>query len=304
MSEETGLLHQQQMSNTKIWFLAARPKTLWAAVAPVIIGCALAYADNGWHWQSALAALFGAVMIQIGTNFANDYADFKRGTDANERLGPMRVTQAGLVKPEVMKKATAFVFALAVLAGIYLVWRGGWPIIVIGLLSILFGILYTSGPYPLGYNGLGEIFVLIFFGPVAVGGTYYVQTLQINLTVLLLGLSPGLFSIAILTVNNLRDIKGDKRAGKKTLAVRFGTGFARFQYVFSIAVAVVIPLLVYFYSFERIYSLISLLTLLAAIPAFKLILSKTEGVALNDLLAKTGILLLLFSLLFSIGWIL
>lgn len=304
MPEESGLKYQQKMTKMKIWFLAARPKTLWAAVSPVIIGCALAYADNGWHWLSALASLFGAVMIQIGTNFANDYADFKKGTDAEERLGPVRVTQAGLVKPEVMKKATAFVFGLAVLAGFYLVWRGGWPVVVIGLLSILFGILYTSGPYPLGYNGLGEIFVLIFFGPVAVGGTYYVQTFQINTTVLLLGLSPGLFSIAILTVNNLRDIKGDKKAGKKTLAVRFGAGFARFQYVFSVVVAVVIPSLLYFYSSERVYSLISLITLLAAVPVFRLILSKAEGVILNEILAKTGVLLLLFSLLVSIGWIL
>ncbi len=145
--------------------MAARPKTLWAAIAPVIIGIALAAEAGGMHIPSALAALFGAVMIQIGTNLANDYFDYKKGTDQPGRLGPMRVTQAGLVTPQTMRKAIMVVFGLALLVGIYLVWRGGWPIVAVGLLSILFGLLYTAGPYPLGYNGLGDIFVLIFFGP-------------------------------------------------------------------------------------------------------------------------------------------
>ena len=284
--------------------MAARPKTLWAAIAPVIIGTAMAYADGGWHWPSALAALSGAVLIQIGTNFANDYSDFKKGTDAGERLGPVRVTQAGLVKPSTMKRTTAIVFSLAIIAGAYLVWRGGWPIAVIGGLSILFGLLYTAGPYPLGYNGLGEIFVLVFFGPVAVGGTYYVQTLSINTTVLLAGLSPGLFSVAILTVNNLRDINGDARAGKRTLAVRFGPRFARYEYIACVVVASLLPLLLFINSGGHVYSLAVLVVIPVAIPTFIKVLTKSDGPALNDALAATGRLLLVFAVLFSCGWVL
>ena len=178
-------------STMEIWILAARPKTLWAAIAPVIIGTAIAYDSGAAAWLPALAALFGAVAIQIGTNLANDYFDYTKGTDAGNRLGPLRVTQAGLVKPKTMKLATVVAFLLASVAGAYLVWRGGWPILIIGVLSILSGVFYTAGPYPLGYNGLGDIFVLIFFGPVAVGGTYYVQTLSIDWTVLVAGLAPG-----------------------------------------------------------------------------------------------------------------
>ena len=214
-------------SSLDVWIMASRPKTLWAAIAPVIIGTAMAYGEQQGHLLSAILATLAAVFIQIGTNFANDYFDYFKGADEEDRLGPTRVTQAGLVKPETMKRATILVFSLAVLAGSYLMWRGGWPIITIGVLSILFGILYTAGPYPLGYNGLGDIFVLIFFGVVAVGGTYYVQTLEIDYLVILAGLSPGLFSMAILTVNNLRDVKSDFKAGKLTLAVRFGENFAR-----------------------------------------------------------------------------
>ena len=202
-------------SRVQIWIMAARPKTLWAAVAPVAMGIAMAADAGGMHIPAALAALFGAVMIQIGTNLANDYFDYRKGTDQPGRLGPTRVTQAGLVTPHAMRIAITVTFSLAVVAGAYLVWRGGWPIVAVGLLSILFGFLYTAGPYPLGYNGLGDIFVLIFFGPVAVGGTYYVQTLDINTAVLIAGLAPGLFSVAILTVNNLRDIGTDAEAGKK-----------------------------------------------------------------------------------------
>ncbi|MFZ5980218.1 MAG: 1,4-dihydroxy-2-naphthoate polyprenyltransferase [Candidatus Zixiibacteriota bacterium] len=292
------------MSRLKVWVLASRPKTLWAAVAPVIIGTALACADSAGHPLSALAAMFGAVMIQIGTNFANDYLDYKKGTDTAERLGPMRVTQAGLVKPTTMKRATALIFLLAVLAGLFLVWRGGWPIVVIGLCSILFGVLYTGGPYPLGYNGLGEIFVLIFFGPVAVGGTYYVQALDINALVVLAGTAPGLFSVAILTVNNLRDIDGDREAGKKTLAVRFGRSFSRWEYLLSIVIASLIPATMVVISGQRYYALVAMVVIVLAIPTFKTVFTRTEGEKLNNALAATGKLLLIFSLIFSIGWLL
>lgn len=287
-----------------VWVLAARPKTLWAAVAPVLIGTAMAFGDRAGHWPSALAALVGAVSIQIGTNFANDYFDFKKGADQHERLGPTRMTQAGLIKPYAMRTATIFAFSLALLVGIYLVWRGGWPIAIIGLLSILLGIMYTGGPYPLGYHGLGEVFVLIFFGPVAVGGTYYVQALDINSIVLLAGLPPGLFSVAILAVNNLRDIKSDELAGKKTLAVLFGRTFARMEYLLAITIATLLPVFFCLTTHRHFFSLLTLLVLLAAAPAFKTLLGKTDGPALNNVLAATGMLLLLYSVIFSVGWLL
>jgi 1,4-dihydroxy-2-naphthoate octaprenyltransferase len=287
-----------------VWVHAARPKTLWAAIAPVLIGTAMAFDSKEGHWLSALAVLLGAVLIQIGTNFANDYFDFKKGADQYERLGPTRVTQAGLVTPQAMKAATLATFSLAVLAGIYLVVRGGWPIVVIGLLSILFALLYTAGPYPLAYYGLGDVFVLIFFGPVAVGGTYYVQALSIHEIVVLAGLSPGLFSVAILTVNNLRDTRSDSLAGKKTLAVRFGPSFARMEYLLCLIIASLLPVLFYVTTQKHRYTMATALVPIAAIPAFRSVFGKAEGQALNNVLAATGKLLLLYSVVFSIGWLL
>ncbi len=289
-------------STLKIWLMASRPKTLAAAIAPVIIGSAMAFQSGGFHIRAALAALFGAVMIQIGTNFANDYFDYKSGADDNDRLGPTRATQAGLVAPSTMKTATAVAFGLAFAAGIYLVWRGGWPIVAIGLFSIAFGVLYTAGPFPLAYTGLADPFVLLFFGPVAVGGTYYVQTLQINPTVILIGLAPGLFSVAILTVNNLRDIKSDRLAGRKTLPVRFGVRFARYEYLLSILIAALLPTIICTITRRQFYSALALLILLPAIGSIRKVFT-VDGVVLNDVLAATGRLLLLFSLIFSIGWI-
>jgi 1,4-dihydroxy-2-naphthoate octaprenyltransferase len=287
-----------------VWVLAARPKTLFAASAPVIIGIAMAWEAGGFHFPSALAALLGALLIQIGTNYANDYSDHKSGVDTHERLGPTRATQAGLVTPGQMKTATAVVFGLALLVGIYLVYRGGWSIVIIGLTSILWGVLYTAGPYPLGYNGLADLFVLMYFGPVAVGGTYYVQTLEITLPVVLIGFSPGLFSVAILTINNLRDIEGDRRAGKKTLAARFGRTFARLEYVMTVGIACLIPAAVVLSYRSHWYAAAACVALPAAIPAFRTAFRATDGPTLNDLLATTGKLLLLFAVLFSVGWIL
>ena len=291
-------------SPMSVWVLASRPKTLWAAVAPVIIGSAMAFSAGKGHLFSAILAGLSAIFIQIGTNFANDYFDFVRGADQKGRLGPTRVTQAGLVKPVVMKRATVLVFGLAVLAGIYLIWRGGWPVLIIGILSILFGILYTAGPYPLGYNGLGDIFVLIFFGVVAVSGTYYVQALEINALVILAGLSPGLFSMAILTVNNLRDVQSDIKAGKLTLAVRFGENFARWEYLLSVLIACLIPILLFFLTNSHLYALAASLVFVAAIPSIKTIFEQKPGIIFNQVLATTGKLLLIYSLLFSIGWVL
>lgn len=288
----------------RVWLLALRPKTLWAAVAPVLMGTAMAFSDGKLHWPSAAVALLGALLIQIGTNFANDYFDYVHGADDGSRLGPTRATQAGWVTPRAMKHAFILVFALAFVLGLYLVWRGGWPIFVAGVLSILFGVLYTGGPFPLGYNGLGDLFVLIFFGPVAVGGTYYVQALDINSIVLIAGLAPGLISTAILTVNNLRDIHTDRAAGKKTLVVRFGVTFARWEYLLSFLLACLLPILLAVMKGGGYYSIITVGVLLAALPAIRTVFRESGSPVLNGVLADTGKLLLLYSVAFSVGWVL
>lgn len=291
------------LKKIKIWIEAARPKTLWASVAPVIIGTAMAYSDGKWDPLVAILTLLSAVMIQIGTNFANDYYDHFKGADTPDRIGPVRATGSGLVKPATMKIAFFLAFGLSVLFGLYLISIGGWPIIIIGTLSILFGILYTGGPFPLGYKGLGELFVLIFFGPVAVGGTYYLQTLEINLTVILAGLSPGLISTALLTVNNLRDIHTDEKAGKRTLAVRFGPIFARTEYFVSILIACLMPLVLLIVDPGHPYSLAAILVIILAGHPVKSVLFDEISPELNIALASTGKILLLYSLVFSLGWI-
>ena len=291
-------------SKTKIWLLAIRPKTLWAAVAPVIIGTAMAFEAGSFQLLAGAAALFGGTMIQIGTNLANDFFDFKKGADSRRELGPVRVTQAGLVTPGEIKTAMVLAFSLAFLAGIYLVYLGGWPIVAIGILSITFGVLYTATKLALGYSGLADFFVLIFFGPVATGGTYYVQTLEINVIVILAGLAPGLFSVAILTVNNLRDIETDRNADKKTLAVRFGAAFAKAEYVFAIVIASLIPLIIYLTTSEHIKATIAAVVILLSLRPIRKVLKNTDGTELNSVLAQTAQILLLYSLLFAIGWLL
>ncbi|HPO15426.1 MAG TPA: 1,4-dihydroxy-2-naphthoate polyprenyltransferase [Candidatus Hydrogenedentes bacterium] len=292
------------INTCKIWFLAARPKTLPAGIAPVLIGTAMAIEDRVFHAPSAVGALLGAILIQIGTNYANDYFDFVKGTDNSDRLGPARATQQGWVTPRQMMVAAILVFALAFGIGLYLIYRGGVPILIIGLLSILCGVLYTGGPYPLGYLGLGEVFVLIFFGPVAVAGTYYVQAQQMYWAPIVAGLAPGLFSVAILTVNNLRDIEGDRLSGKKTLAVRFGVSFARYEYLLSIILAsILVPWWLAAGTGGHCAVLLASFVPLAGIPPI-IGVFKRSGPFLNQVLASTGKLLLLYTLLFSIGWVL
>lgn len=264
----------------------------------------MAYGDNVFHWLSASIALVCALLIQVGTNLVNDYSDFKKGTDDQERIGPLRVTQAGLVTPKQMKLAIWLVFSFTVIISLYLVYRGGWPIVIIGALSIMSGIMYTAGPLPLGYHGLGDIFVLIFFGPVAVAGTYYVQALTVNWIVIVAGLAPGFLSVAILTVNNLRDIEGDKKSGKKTLAVRFGKGFAMKEYFFSLLLACFIPVIIYLISGRYGMASLALLTLFLSANVLRTVFSKSDGPSLNNALAMTGKLLLVYGILFSAGWIL
>jgi len=289
----------------KIWIDAARPRTLPAAAAPVIMGTALAVGDGGFHAAAAAAAMLGAVLIQIAANYANDYYDYLKGADTGERIGPQRATQAGLVAPRQMRFATAAVLFLAALPGLYLVYRGGWPILVVGILSMLFAVLYTGGPLPLGYIGVADAFVLVFFGPVAVAGTYYVQTQTVGLIPLLAGLAPGLISTAILTVNNLRDIEQDGRAGKKTLAVRFGITFARWEYLLSISAAIItVPPCLCILEGGRWGSLAAWFMIFPACRTIQTVFKKRDGAILNACLAATGKILLGFSLLFSAGWLL
>ncbi len=279
-----------------------RPKTLGAAVAPVLVGTAMAWADGGFHAPAALCAFLGALLIQIGTNFSNDYADFLKGADTGARKGPLRVTQAGLVAPETMKRATILVFALAVVAGLYLIWRGGWPILVVGVLAIFSGVLYTVGRYALAYLGLADLFVLVFFGPVAVGGTYYVQALDIDAVVLVAGLAPGLLSTAILLVNNVRDVDEDRQAGKRTLVVRLGKPFGIALYAFCVAAAVLIPVGLFLATGRHPWAMAVLLAAPPALPILRKLRTETDPAALNPLLGATGRLLLLYSVLFSVGW--
>ncbi|MEX2466826.1 MAG: 1,4-dihydroxy-2-naphthoate polyprenyltransferase [Gemmatimonadota bacterium] len=229
------------ISPARAWLLAARPRTLTAAVAPVAAGTGLAAYHGVAALGPALAALVGAALIQIGTNLANDYYDFIRGGDTDERVGPMRVTQAGILKPEEVRRGMVFVLGLAVVVGAYLVWVGGWPILAIGLASVACAVLYTGGPFPLAYHGLGDLFVFVFFGLVAVGGTYYVQGLAWPPDAWLVGVGLGAVSTAILVVNNLRDIPTDTRAGKRTLAVRIGPGATKAEYVLLLLMAFAVP---------------------------------------------------------------
>ncbi|MCC6143596.1 MAG: 1,4-dihydroxy-2-naphthoate polyprenyltransferase [Candidatus Hydrogenedentes bacterium] len=292
------------MGKAKAWALAARPKTLPAGAMPVVMGAALAAADGTFHGLSVLCALVGALLIQIGTNYANDYFDFVKGTDTADRVGPTRATQAGLVTPREMKWATILVLALAFVPGAYLIYRGGLPILAIGLFSVLFAILYTGGPFPLGYIGVADLFVLIFFGPVAVGGTYYVQAQHIDSIAIIAGLAPGLVSTAILTVNNLRDIEGDRVAGKKSLAVRFGRTFARGEYLLTLVAGMgVVPLAVCLLANGHWFALAASLTLLPALRPLRIVFTSTDGPALNQVLAATGKLLVIFTIVFSAGWL-
>ena len=290
-------------NNFSAWILASRPKTLPAAISPVLMGTTIAFADGGVHWLSAFLALFGALMIQIGTNLANDYFDHKHGKDTQERLGPIRVTQAGLVSDHAMKLAISIVFTAAFVAGIYLVYRAGWPIVIIGLLSLLFGMIYTAGPFPLAYLGIADLFAFLFFGPIALAGTYYAQTLDMNWVVLVAGIAPGCFSIALLTVNNLRDVDEDRGTNKKTLIVRLGKSYGRSQYLVSMILAALIPIVLWQMTSSHSGVLITLLALIFSIPAIRGMFGGAQGRGLNQTLAQTGKTQLIYTLLFIIGWL-
>jgi 1,4-dihydroxy-2-naphthoate octaprenyltransferase len=269
-------------------------------MAPVIAASALAFYHGVFRPGPASAALAGALLLQVGANFANDFMDFQKGTDANGRLGPTRVTTAGLLSLRAVQIGTGVVFGLAGLCGLYLAWEAGWPVVVIGLLSILAALAYTGGPYPLGYHGLGEVFVFLFFGLAAVGGTYYVQALSYGAGVAALSIPLGLLIVAILVVNNLRDIPGDRAAGKRTLAARFGEEWARREYLSCLALAYLAPLVAALAGLLPWWNLLSWLSIPMALGLGQAV-SRDSGRALNRSLGGTGNLTLVYALLTAVG---
>jgi 1,4-dihydroxy-2-naphthoate octaprenyltransferase len=287
----------------RIWVMAARPRTLPAAIAPVLVGTAAAYFWVGHlpRWGAFVAALVGSIFIQIGTNLANDYSDAKRGADAADRLGPVRVTSSGLVTPARVLRATWIAFAVAIAAGIYLAAVAGIVILLIGAASIVAGVLYTGGPRPYGYAGLGEVFVFLFFGLVAVNGSYYVQLEQLDALPLGLSIAIGFLATAILVVNNVRDLETDRRAGKLTLAVRMGRENAINLYRLLIVGAFVVLPLALWAGEASAWPMIGWLAAPLALKPLRIVSSRTDGPALNGALAATGAVLGAFSLLVTIG---
>jgi 1,4-dihydroxy-2-naphthoate octaprenyltransferase len=285
----------------KAWLLAIRPKTLGASLAPVILGSAISTTTVKVSWPLFGLTLLGAILLQIGSNLVNDYYDFLKGSDGHDRLGPTRVMQAGLVSATEMKNAIAAVFILATFVGAALIWVGGWPIFLIGVLSIACAIAYTAGPFPLAYLGLGDIFVFWFFGPVAVCGTYYLQTHRWDLEPFLMSLSLGALAVAILTVNNVRDYNEDLKSQKKTVVVRFGSDYGKFQYTACLLLSFILPTIYYYLGYSPCGTLLSLGLFLFSIPMIKSIWS-SQGAALNKLLAQTAQFLVLYSLVNAYAW--
>ena len=291
--------------SARIWIQAARPKTLAAAVTPVLIGSAIARADGAYHNGVFIAALLGAILIQIGTNYANDYFDFAKGADDDAtRLGPTRAVAAGQVSPKAMRTAFLLVFLLAIAVGAYLVWHAGWPVVVIGLVGVALGILYTGGPAPLAYVGLGDLAVLVYFGPVAVAGTYFVHARTWSAESVVAGLGPGFLATALLAINNLRDVDQDREANKRTLTVRFGRQFAKFEIYACFAGAMLIPaVLVVAFGQYAGFLATSLLPLLIGSAVLYQIRRAQPGDRLDDALKGMGLVLLFYGLAFAGMWL-
>jgi 1,4-dihydroxy-2-naphthoate octaprenyltransferase len=281
-----------------VWISAARLRTLPAAIVPVIVGTAVARACGGIAWGPALAALAGAIAIQIGTNFANDVFDAEKGADTAERIGPLRAVSAGLISAAQMKRAMIAAFAVASAFGLYLVASAGWPIVAIGIASIISGIAYTGGPWPLGYHGLGDVFVMVFFGFVAVCGTVFVQLHAVPCLAWWAAIPVGSLATAILVVNNLRDRGTDVRAGKRTLAVRFGRRAALVEYALLLAAAYAVPIAL---AVHHPWRALPVITAPLALVRLGQLAAASDGPTFNGLLAATGQLLLLHGVLFSAG---
>jgi 1,4-dihydroxy-2-naphthoate octaprenyltransferase len=288
-------------SPVHIWIMAARVRTLPASVAPVLVGTSLALGAGQFDALAFLAALFGAMLIQVGTNLSNDYSDARRGADTEDRLGPVRVTAGGLVPPKQVLVAIYVTFSLAVLCGAYLIAVAGWGLLAVGAASILAGVLYTGGPRPYGYEGLGEVFVFLFFGIVAVVGSWYVQVQTLPWQPFVVAVPVGLLACDILVVNNLRDIETDRRAGKRTLAVRIGAQRTRLLYAVVLVVAFLCAPLPWLLGSMTAWLLLPWLALPLALGALRTVRTRADGPSLNRALARTAALQLVFCLLLSAG---
>ncbi|MFP5380260.1 MAG: 1,4-dihydroxy-2-naphthoate polyprenyltransferase [Vicinamibacteria bacterium] len=288
-------------SGVRIWLMAARVRTLPAAVAPVLVGTALAIERGVFRPGAFAAALLGALLIQVGTNLANDYSDARRGADAEDRVGPVRVTAGGLVPPRRVLVATYVTFALAVLCGVYLVVVAGIELLFVGIASIAAGVLYTGGPKPYGYEGLGEVFVFAFFGLVAVTGSAFAQLEAWPWEGFVLAVPVGLLAAAILVVNNIRDVDSDRRAGKRTLAVRLGRERARILYAAMVYGAYLIAPLPWLAGALSPWLALPWLTLPLAAPLVRTVRQHADGPTLNEMLARTGMLQLAFCVLLGAG---
>jgi 1,4-dihydroxy-2-naphthoate octaprenyltransferase len=290
------------MSPVRIWLMAARIRTLPAAVAPVLVGTALGVqATDHLRVGTFIAALLGSIFIQVGTNLSNDYSDARRGADTEDRLGPVRVTAGGLVPPKQVLVATYVTFALAVACGVYLVAVAGWELLVVGVLSIAAGVLYTGGPKPYGYEGLGEVFVFLFFGVAAVAGSTFAQIESWPWEALALAVPVGLLASAILVVNNVRDMDTDKRVGKRTLAVRLGRGRTRDLFAAMVYLSFPAALVPWIGGSLGPALLLVLLALPLAVPLVRTIRTHADGPTLNGALARTGMVQLVFCILLSAG---
>ncbi len=285
----------------RAWVLAVRPPTLTAAVVPVAVGTGVALRDGYWAPLAALAALVGALALQIGANFANDLSDFRRGADTEDRLGPPRATQLGLLTQRQVTTGILASFGVATVAGLYLVYVGGWPIIAIGLASMLAAVTYTGGPWPFGYRGLGELFVFVFFGVVAVAGTYYVQAGEVSGHVVAASIPVALTVTAILVVNNVRDIDTDRLAGKHTLAVYLGRKLARTEFVVVVAGAYLAAAGLWILGDFSGWVLLSWLSVPVAIVPGGAVLARTDGPSLNEALRSTARLHFVFGILLALG---
>ena len=289
------------MPNLHAWILAIRPKTLPAAVGPVLVGTALAFADKRFALLPALAALGISLLLQIGVNLANDYFDGIKGIDTQERLGPIRVTQTGLISPSGVRSAMLLTFCVAACIGLYLMVRGGWPVFFMGAAAIIAALGYSGGPYPLASHGLGDVFVFIFFGLVAVCGTYYVQALQLTWIVVFMAAAVGLPITAILVINNLRDIHTDQKVGKNTLAVILGEHRSKIEYALLLALAYGLLVIIWVIGRASLGILLPLLSLPWAVALIRTVSKSSIDPRLNIMLAKTAGLSLIYSVLLAIG---
>jgi 1,4-dihydroxy-2-naphthoate polyprenyltransferase len=286
------------------WWIAIRPKTLPAAIAPVLLGWSIALTAGRFNWLAGLAALLIALLIQIGTNLVNDVVDYSRGADTADRTGPTRVTQTGLLSPRQVWGGVAVTFGLAALAGVYLVFVAGWPALVIGLASLLAGLAYTAGPFPLAYNGLGDLFVLAFFGFAAVGGTVLVTAGSLPPLTWFGATATGVLTVNILVVNNIRDIDTDRAAGRRNLPVVLGRRSGEWEYALMLVTAYAIPPVLICKQVSSFWALLPFLTLPQGIKIWSILRSGVSGQALNPQLGATAQLLLRYCVLLAIGLLL